>query len=87
MEPIITSIRQWIESVLGVYQPVTYTAKAIAINGEGTYATTSWTEVAHGVAGLDWGYICTAIVLVVTIYSVFRLLGVLLQALCGGYRR
>lgn len=82
---MISTIRAWLDSILGEYIPVTYTVKTVvadAINGGGI--TQSYTKVADGLAGLDWSYICTALLLLVTIYSVFRLLGVLLQSLSGG---
>lgn len=83
---MITTIRAWLESVLGEYEPVTYQVKVMVADALGGTNTTTYTKVADGLAGLDWNYICTAALLLVTIYSVFRLLGVLLQALSGGNR-
>lgn len=84
---VVSTIRDWLESILGTYEPVTYTVKTIVpdvINGGAISQT--YTKVADGLAGLDWSYIFTALLLLVTIYSVFRLLGVLLQSLSGGSR-
>lgn len=73
---MINTIREWVESVLGTYEPVTFIHKAYDTEGA---LVGSWTEVASGVAGVDWGYIVTAALLIVCIWSVFRLLGVLLD--------
>lgn len=83
---MITAIRDWLESVLGTYEPVTYQVKVMVADALGGTNTTTYTKVADGLAGLDWSYIFTALLLLVTIYSVFRLLGVLLQSLSGGSR-
>ena len=81
---MIQTLRDWIASILGTYEPVTYQAKQIVADALGGSSTTTWTEVAPGVAGVDWEYVVTAFVLVITIYSVFRLMGVLLSTLSGG---
>lgn len=81
---VISTIRAWIESILGTYEPITYTAKQVVALEQGGSTTVSWTEVANGLAGVDWGYIATAALLLCTVYSVFRLLGVLLQSITGG---
>lgn len=87
MGELVVTVRQWVESVLGVYEPVTYTETLLVADvANGGSLTRTYEKVADGLAGVDWGYICTAVVLVVSIYSVFRLLGVLLQALSGGRR-
>lgn len=84
---MIDTIREWLESILGTYEPVTYTEKIMQVSPiTGESITTSFERVADGLAGLDWSYIFTALLLLVTIYSVFRLLGVLLQSLSGGSR-
>lgn len=78
---MIQTIKDWIASVLGTYTPVTYTVRLIAADG-----TTggSYQAVAEGLAGVDWEYIFTALFLLVVVYSVFRLLGVLLSHISGG---
>lgn len=84
---MISTIRAWLESILGEYEPITYTVKTLVADPViGGTEQVSYTKVADGLAGLDWSYIFTALLLLVTIYSVFRLLGVLLQALSGGSR-
>lgn len=86
---MISTIRAWLESILGTYEPITYTVKDAVSYGGGdamAYHEFTYSKVADGLAGLDWSYIFTALLLLVTIYSVFRLLGVLLQALSGGTR-
>lgn len=82
---MISTIREWLESILGTYTPVTYTVKdAVSYSAGEAYREFTYTKVADGLAGLDWSYIITALLLLVVIYSVFRLLGVLLQAFTGG---
>lgn len=86
---MISTIRAWLESILGEYEPVTYLVKDAVSYGGGdamAYHEFSYIKVADGLAGLDWSYIVTALLLLVVIYSVFRLLGVLLQAFTGGGR-
>lgn len=84
---MISTIRAWLESILGEYEPVTYTVKTlVADTVNGGAISQTYTKVADGVAGLDWSFIFTALLLLVVIYSVFRLLGVLLQAFTGGGR-
>ena len=83
---MIQTIRDWLSSILGTYEPVTYTVKLLVPDAMGGTATTSYTEVASGLAGVDWEYIATAALLLIAVWSVFRLLGVLLQAISGGGR-
>lgn len=85
MNEVVQTIRQWIDSVLGTYEPVTYTETLlVSDNVTGGSLTRTYEKVADGLAGVDWSYIFTALCLLVVIYSVFRLLGVLLQAFVGG---
>lgn len=84
---MISTIREWLEGILGTYEPVMYTVKgAVSYGGADSMAYHEYTyqKVADGLAGLDWSYIFTALLLLVVIYSVFRLLGILLQAFTGG---
>lgn len=78
---MISTIREWLASILGEYTPVTYTVRLISADGT---ASGSYTEVASGLAGVDWEYLATAALLLIAVWSVFRLLGVLLQSLSGG---
>lgn len=72
------SIIAWVESVLGTYTPVTYEVTKIIGESEITEEI-----VAQGIAGVDWRYVFTGLFLLVTVYSVFRLLGVLLERIGG----
>lgn len=86
---MISTIRAWLESILGEYEPITYIVKgsvAYSTMEGGAFHDFQYEKVADGLAGLDWSYIFTALLLLVTVYSVFRLLGVLLQSLSGGSR-
>lgn len=84
MNPIIVTIKDWIASVLGVYTPVTYQETLLVADvANGGSITRTYEKVAEGMAGLDYEYIFTALFLLIAVYSVFRLLGILMQALCG----
>lgn len=72
------SIIEWIESVLGTYSPVTYQVSKI-LDGQEVIEEV----IPAGFAGVDWRYIATAGFLLITVYSVFRLLGVLLDRIGG----
>lgn len=78
---MIQTIKDWIASVLGTYTPVTYTVRLVGADGA---SAGSYTAVAEGLAGVDWEYIFTALFLLIVVYSVFRLLGVLLSKISGG---
>lgn len=78
---MIQTIKDWIASVLGTYTPVTYTVRLVDADGA---SVGSYQAVAEGLAGVDWEYIFTAIFLLIVVYSVFRLLGVLLSKISGG---
>lgn len=87
MDQIVLTIRQWVENVLGTYVPVTYEETLLVADvANGGSLVRTYTKVADGLAGVDWPYICTAALVLVSVYSVFRLLGVLLQSLSGGRR-
>lgn len=76
----MNTLLSWISHVLGVYTPTSYIEYIYDFQGQviGTQNT-----IPAGLAGVDWQYIVTALFLLITIYSVFRLLGVLLQAFSG----
>lgn len=74
----MSTILDWLSSILGEYEPVTYNVYRISGDTE-IYDQV----VATGLAGVDWQYIICGILLIVTIYSVFRLLGILLQSIGG----
>lgn len=68
------SLIEWIASVLGEYTPVTYEVYRVAGDTE-VYDTV----VASGMAGVDWPYVLTALFLIVCVWSVFRILGMLME--------
>lgn len=74
----MTTILEWLAGILGEYTPVTYDVYRIAGDTE-VYDKV----VASGLAGVDWQYIICGLLLLVTIYSTFRLLGILLQSIGG----
>lgn len=61
-------IRDFLISVLGVYEPVTYEVY--------NAATESYDSiVANGLAGVDWLYVGSLFLLIVVIYCVLKCLG------------
>lgn len=56
-------MREFLESVLGTYTPVSYTD---------SYGVTI---IPDGLSGIDWTYVLTALLFIVVVYSVFRILG------------
>lgn len=61
------TIKSLITSIIGTYTPVTY------LDSNGTEV------IPNGLAGVDFSYFGSILVLVISIYSVFRLIGVLLK--------
>lgn len=80
---IVNTIRSWVESVIGTYTPNTYEVVVVDASG----ATVGrYDAIASGMAGVDWQFLATAALLLIVVWSVFRLLGVLLQNLSSGRR-
>lgn len=52
----------WLQSVFGVYTPVTYTENGVDV-------------VASGMAGVDWQYLCGIAVFLVITVCVFKTIG------------
>lgn len=65
MQPVYENLTQFFRILLGDYNPITYTAG-------------NETIIPAGFAGVDWPYLVRALVFIVAIYSIFRLLGVIL---------
>lgn len=83
---MISTIMQWVQSILGEYTPITYQAKLLVSDINGGSNSVTYSAIPAGLAGVNWEYVVTACLLLIVIYSVFRLLGVLLQGLVGGRR-
>lgn len=81
---MIDTIRGWLASILGEYTPITYEVTNYATDPDFGIIQFNDEVVASGLAGVDWEYIATAALLLISIWSVFRLLGILLQAISGG---
>lgn len=60
-----------LESIFGVYQPVTYSVTG----ADGTVSEV----VAAGAAGVDWPYILGVLLFALVLWSFFRLVGVILN--------
>ncbi len=65
-------MRDLIETIFGVYTPVTY--EVLDANGAVLY-----TAVADGAAGVDWTYVGGVFLFALVLYSFFRLLGVVFK--------
>ena len=65
-------MRALIESIFGVYTPVTY--DVLGADGAVLY-----TAVADGAAGVDWPYVAGTFLFALVLYSFFRLLGVVFK--------
>lgn len=74
----MSTILEWLSGILGTYTPVTYQVTKV-IDGQEIVEDV----VAQGLAGVDWQYVLCGLLLLLTIYSVFRLLGILLQSIGG----
>ena len=67
------TIIDFLQSFLGVYEPI-YTTYAVD-------ADTTIQVVASGASGVNWEYILAGALLLIVVYSVFRLLGCLFGGL------
>lgn len=65
-------MRALIESIFGVYTPITYDV----LDAEGKVL---YTAVADGTAGVDWPYVAGVLLFALVLYSFFRLLGVVFK--------
>lgn len=65
-------MRDLIETIFGVYTPVTYDV----LDAEGAVL---YTAVADGAAGVDWPYVGGVFLFALVLYSFFRLLGVVFK--------
>lgn len=61
-------MREFLESVLGSYVPVTYDVYDAATD-------TTNTVVAAGLAGVDWSFVFSGIAFLIVIFCVFKALG------------
>ena len=66
------SMLDFLQSIFGTYSPVTYIDYIFNPNLEQLVPVT---RVADGLAGVDWLFIFNALIFVLSVYSVFRLLG------------
>lgn len=55
----MNGIRNFLATICGVYTPV------VASDG----------SIPSGLAGVDWPYVLTALLVIITIYSIFRIIG------------
>ena len=62
-------------AIFGTYTPVTSDSAVAAADGTVTIVT----EVASGMAGVDWPYVLGVLLFAVVMYSFFRLVGAILK--------
>lgn len=62
-------------AIFGTYTPVTSDSAVAAADGSVTIVT----EVASGMAGVDWPYVLGVLLFAVVLYSFFRLVGAILK--------
>lgn len=62
----MTSIKAFIDSILGTYVPVSYTDGSVDI-------------IPSGLSGVDWSYVFSGALLLLTFYCIFRIIGGLLS--------
>lgn len=62
MQPVYSSLKAFMDILLGTYTPNTYVDNGVTI-------------IASGCAGVDWTYIVRAVAFLLVLYSVFRLVG------------
>lgn len=69
-------MREFLESILGRYTPVTYTqTEVIATTNSDIPIVNEFEVVASGLAGVDWLYVFSGVAFLIVIYSIFRVLG------------
>lgn len=64
---MIETFKTLLDTIIGTYEPTTYTTSSGAI------------VIPNGLAGVDFSYVGSVLLLVVGIYSIFRLIGLLLK--------
>lgn len=73
-------MRALIESIFGVYQPITYQVWHQLINPDGSVSWQLMDDIAPGFAGVDWTYVLGVIGFFLMIYCAMRILGGILSA-------
>ena len=70
-------MKDFIISLFGVYEPVTYrVTECLGMTSEGVPITEVYEVVASGAAGLDWPWLMGVGLFAIVLYSLFRILGV-----------
>lgn len=72
------SIIEFLSAFLGEYSPVSYPVYAVADDVEVVKYI-----IPAGLAGVDWRFVFAGLLLLVCVYSVFRILGILIQGIGG----
>ena len=70
-----STMQDILTAIFGTYTPVTSDSAVAAADGSVTIVT----EVASGMAGVDWPYVLGVLLFAVVMYSFFRLVGAILK--------
>lgn len=70
-----STMQDILTAIFGTYTPVTSDSVVAAADGSVTIVT----EVASGMAGVDWPYVLGVLLFAVVLYSFFRLVGAILK--------
>lgn len=66
-------LKELIETIFGVYEPVTYNTYVVTDATQGTYELIN--VVPDGISGVDWQWIGGFLIFLVFLFCVLRLLG------------
>lgn len=70
-----SSVSQAVVSIFGVYQPITHTVTDHLSDG----SSVTYEQVVPGLAGVDWVWVSGVALFALMLYSLFRLLGVIVK--------
>lgn len=63
----MNTLKEIFSIFVGSYEPITY------VDGNGV------SRIADGLAGVDWSWLCGAFLLILGVYSIFRVLGIVIS--------
>lgn len=64
-------MKEFFETVFGVYTPVTYTDSFLDSSGD----LVEVERIASGLAGVDWTYVLSVVAFLIVLYGVIRIIG------------
>lgn len=69
-------MREYLDGILGTYTPTSYEG-VILVDGEEMFVNI----IPDGMAGLDWSFVISGLVLVIGIWSIFKIFGLIIKGL------